>query len=150
MKTNAKVIKRGEITHTPTSARRFSFSRKDLCIPYGLFLLLFVIVPLFLVVYYAFTDANGVFSIANFSAFFADKTKHASERATGRSIIDSQIDDAIKNPLFKGDVVIDEQGRKSVKYIGLDATVILNPDTEEVVTTWKTGSRIKKKYGKGD
>ncbi len=75
MKTNAKVIKRGEITHTPTSARRFSFSRKDLCIPYGLFLLLFVIIPLFLVVYYAFTDANGVFSFANFSAFFTDKTK---------------------------------------------------------------------------
>ena len=82
--------------------------------------------------------------------YFADKTKHASERATGRSIGDSQIDDAISNPLFKGDVVIDEQGRKSVKYIGTDATVILNPDTEEVITTWKTGSRTKKKYGKGD
>ena len=82
--------------------------------------------------------------------FFADKTKHASERAIGRSVSDSQIDDAIKNPLFKGNVVIDEQGRKSVKYIGNDATVVLNPDTEEVVTTWKTGSRTKKKYGKGD
>ena len=82
--------------------------------------------------------------------YFADKTKHASERATGRSIGDSQIDDAISNPLFKGDVVIDEQGRKSVKYIGTDATVILNPDTKEVITTWKTGSRTKKKYGKGD
>lgn len=82
--------------------------------------------------------------------FFADKTKHASERATGRSIDDSQIDDAISNPLFKGEVVVDEQGRKSVKYIGTDATVILNPDTKEVITTWKTGSRTKKKYGKGD
>jgi len=82
--------------------------------------------------------------------FFADKTKHASERATGRNIVDSQIDDAISNPLFKGEVVVDEQGRKSVKYIGTDATVILNPDTKEVITTWKTGSRTKKKYGKGD
>ena len=82
--------------------------------------------------------------------FFADKTKHASERASERSIDDSQIDDAISNPLFKGDVVIDENGRKSVKYIGNDATVILNPDTNEVITTWITGSRTKKKYGKGD
>lgn len=82
--------------------------------------------------------------------FFAEKTKHASERAIGRNIEDFQIDDAINNPLFKSDVVIDEQGRKSVKYIGTDATVILNPDTEEVITTWKTGSRTKKKYGKGD
>ena len=82
--------------------------------------------------------------------YFADKTKHASERAIYRSVEELQIDDAINNPLFKGDVVIDEYGRKSVKYIGTDATVILNPDTNEVVTTWKTGSRTRKKYGKGD
>ena len=82
--------------------------------------------------------------------YFADKTKHASERAIYRNVEDLQIDDAINNPLFKGDVVVDEYGRKSVKYIGTDATVILNPDTEEVITTWKTGSRTRKKYGKGD
>lgn len=82
--------------------------------------------------------------------FFAEKTKHGSERAIKRNIVDSQIDDAINNPLFKGDEVIDEQGRKSVKYIGNDATVVLNPDTGEVITTWKTGSRTRKKYGKGD
>lgn len=82
--------------------------------------------------------------------YFADKTKHASERALGRNIAESQIDDAINNPLSKGDIVIDEQGRKSVKYIGNEATVVLNPDTGEVITTWKTGSRIKKKYGKGE
>ena len=82
--------------------------------------------------------------------FFADKTKHASERAIGRNVDDNQIDDAINNPLHMGDVVVDEQGRKSVKYIGIDATVVLNPDTKEVITTWKTGSRTKKKYGKGD
>lgn len=82
--------------------------------------------------------------------FFAEKTKHASERAISRNVIDFQIDDAISNPLFKGDVIIDTQGRKSVKYIGNDATVVLNPDTGEVITTWKTGSRTKKKYRKDD
>ena len=54
---------------------RFSFSRKQLCIPYGLFLALFVVFPLLLVVYYAFTDANGAISFANFVSFFTDTTK---------------------------------------------------------------------------
>ena len=41
--------------------KRFSltFSRKQLCIPYGLFLIMFVVFPLLLVVYYAFTDSTG-------------------------------------------------------------------------------------------
>ena len=52
-----------------------AFSRKHLSIPYVLFLVLFVVLPLILVVYYAFTDANGVFSFGNFSSFFNDKTK---------------------------------------------------------------------------
>ncbi len=54
---------------------RFGFSRKQLCIPYGLFLVMFVIFPLFLVVYYAFTDKNGAFTFANFASFFTDTTK---------------------------------------------------------------------------
>lgn len=78
--------------------------------------------------------------------FFADKTQHATVRMSERNIADASIDDAIENPLHKGDVVIDEDGRKSVKYIGKDTTVIMNPDTKEVITTWKTGSRVRKKY----
>ena len=82
--------------------------------------------------------------------FFAKKTKHADQRLVERIVSDSAIDDALEHPLYKSDVVIDAKGRPSVKYIGSDATVIFNPDTEEVVTTWRTGSRTKKKYGKGD
>lgn len=47
------------------------FSRKLLAIPYGLFLLLFVVVPLFIIVYYAFTDANGAFTLNNVKDFFS-------------------------------------------------------------------------------
>ena len=54
---------------------RFSFSRKQLCIPYGLFLAMFVVFPLFLVVYYAFTDKTGAFTLMNFIDFFSDTTK---------------------------------------------------------------------------
>lgn len=47
------------------------FSRKHLGIPYGLFLLVFVLFPLVLIVVYAFTDANGRFTFANFVDFFS-------------------------------------------------------------------------------
>ena len=48
------------------------FSRKDLCIPYGVFLVLFVVFPLLLVVYYAFTSKTGAFTFKNFIWFFSD------------------------------------------------------------------------------
>lgn len=82
--------------------------------------------------------------------FFAEKTKHASERMAERDVKDSAIDDALANPLFKGQVITDAQGRKSVKYIGKDVTVIQNPDSGEVITTWKTGSNVRKKFERGD
>ena len=55
--------------------RGFTFSRKQLCIPSGLFLAMFVVFPLLLVVYYAFTDSTGTFTFINFLDFFTDMTK---------------------------------------------------------------------------
>ncbi len=52
----------------------FGFSRKQLCVPYGVFLAFFVIIPLVLIVVYAFTDADGGFSISNFIKFFSSST----------------------------------------------------------------------------
>jgi len=76
MKNEMKCVGREPIKHEVSEKKRyFSFSRKQLCIPYALFLVLFVIFPLLLVVYYAFTDANGVFSLMNFVDFFTDATK---------------------------------------------------------------------------
>lgn len=46
------------------------FTRKQLGIPYGIFLMLFVILPLLVVVYYAFTNGEGYLSFENFLAFF--------------------------------------------------------------------------------
>ena len=54
------------------------FSRKQLCIPYGLFLALFVVIPMLLILFYAFTEtADGAirFSFANFLNFFTSKAK---------------------------------------------------------------------------
>ncbi len=47
------------------------FSRKHLGIPYALFLAVFVLFPLILIVIYAFTDANGMPTIHNFTDFFS-------------------------------------------------------------------------------
>ena len=55
--------------------RKWGFSRKNLCIPYALFLVLFVILPLFVIVYYAFTDNTGAFTLENLVDFFTNATK---------------------------------------------------------------------------
>ncbi|MBR1631818.1 MAG: ABC transporter permease [Paludibacteraceae bacterium] len=44
--------------------------RANWTIPYVIFMAFFVVLPLLLVVYYAFIDANGNFSLANFGKFF--------------------------------------------------------------------------------
>lgn len=53
---------------------KFSFSRKQLCVPYGLFLAIFVVLPLLLIVFHAFTDKAGNFSFDNFIRFFTSST----------------------------------------------------------------------------
>ena len=52
--------------------RTFRFSRKNLSIPYVIFLAVFVVIPLFVLVYYAFTDRDGHVSLRNFIGFFTD------------------------------------------------------------------------------
>ncbi len=54
---------------------KFHLSRKDLCIPYGLFMLLFVVFPLLLIIYYAFTDkTTGQFTFNNFVTVFSSSS----------------------------------------------------------------------------
>lgn len=50
----------------------FRFSRKQLCLPYALFLALFVVAPLFVIIYYAFTNGEGKFTVENLQGFFTD------------------------------------------------------------------------------
>ena len=51
--------------------RRFNF-RGSLVIPYGVFMVLFVIFPLLLIFYFAFTDANGNFTLNNWGTIFSE------------------------------------------------------------------------------
>ena len=71
--TDNKLISKSEITAS-ANTKLPSFSRKSLCIPYGLFLALFVVFPLFLIIYYAFTSKTGAFSFQNFIDFFSNPT----------------------------------------------------------------------------
>ena len=48
------------------------FSRKQLRIPYLVFLLVFVVLPLFVILYYARKNGEGQFTWENFSDFFLD------------------------------------------------------------------------------
>lgn len=48
------------------------FSRKSLCIPYALFLAIFVAAPLLVLIYYAFTDGTGSPTISNLTGFFTN------------------------------------------------------------------------------
>lgn len=50
--------------------KKSSFGKGILAIPYAVFLIMFVIIPLCVVVYYGFTDSNGKVSFENFIAFF--------------------------------------------------------------------------------
>ncbi len=51
---------------------KIRFKRSQLCIPYAVFLILFVIAPLLVIVYYAFTNGQGKFTADNFLNFFSN------------------------------------------------------------------------------
>ena len=53
---------------------KIKFTRKMLSIPYAVFMILFVVIPVLLVVFYAFTDAKGHFSFGNVVSFFSNST----------------------------------------------------------------------------
>lgn len=47
------------------------FSRRYLCIPYCIFLIFFVVLPVIVIFYYAVTNGEGEFTLNNLSAFFS-------------------------------------------------------------------------------
>ncbi len=69
----ARVIKK-EPFKSQKVVRGIGFTRSQLCIPYGLFLSLFVVFPLLLIIYYAFTSKTGSFTFNNFITFFTNPT----------------------------------------------------------------------------
>ncbi len=48
---------------------------KSLSLPFALFLVLFVIIPILFIIFYAFTDAQGYFTFTAFTSFFTNSVK---------------------------------------------------------------------------
>ncbi len=95
-------------------------------------------------------DGNGGIIKTKNGIGVSSISKHTIERANERNVSRQDIANALENPLNIRDVVVDDSGRKSQRFIGANATVNINPDTGNVITVWKTGSATKKKYLKGE
>ncbi len=90
---------------------------------------------------------TGLIGLKNGSVEIKDISQHLFERKTFRDVPYEDMSDAFTKPLNNATIVTDNQGKKSIKYIGKKATVIVNPDTGVVITVWKTGKSTIKKYG---
>lgn len=77
-------------------------------------------------------------------------SRHQFDRMDERCVSIKDVKNALMHPLHIADVKTDEKGRKSQRFIGSKATVNINVETGNIVTTWKTGQRILKKYKDGD
>ena len=62
------------VLQTPKRRKRINF-RASLCMPYAVFMLLFVVLPLCFIFYYAFTDSDGQFSINSWKLIFTSIDK---------------------------------------------------------------------------
>jgi spermidine/putrescine transport system permease protein len=60
--------------------------RKALTIPYAAFLVFFVIFPILLIFFYAFTDKQGNFTLQNFQDVFAGDASNATFKVIGTSL----------------------------------------------------------------
>ena len=74
-------------------------------------------------------------------------SEHMFEMAKKRGVELNDAMDAIANPLHETPVKI-EDGRPSKKLIGEKATVAVNPETNVIITTYGTGTKERRKYGK--
>lgn len=83
--------------------------------------------------------ANGV-SVTHISKHALDRAEELSRYVTAK-----EIENALTKPIHIDKISANSNGR-SQRFIGNDATVNVNPDTGNIITVWKTGNKIKKRY----
>ena len=76
------------------------------------------------------------------------KSNHLEVRLKERSITLEEVIDSLKNPLEICDIEVDDDGKKSQKFIGEKATTSINPETGVIITVWRTGKRTIRKIMK--
>lgn len=72
-------------------------------------------------------------------------TDHLAARVVARKIPIADVKDALTNPIKEGTVRVETDGRKSRQLIGKSAIVVVNPETGNLITAWRTS---RKKAGK--
>lgn len=90
---------------------------------------------------------TGLIGLKNGDVEIKDISQHLFERKSFRDVPYEDMANAFTKPLNDAIITVDKNGRKSIKYIGKNATIVVNPDTGVVVTVWKTGKSTVKKYG---
>ncbi|MGE5627818.1 MAG: minor capsid protein [Solirubrobacterales bacterium] len=75
-------------------------------------------------------------------------SEHLTERAIQRKVSAIEARDALINPLKIGKIVSKENGN-SQEFVGEFARVIINPDTGNIITIWKTSSKLRTKLKGG-
>lgn len=72
---------------------------------------------------------------------------HFKERLLGRGVSENDVINTLKNPLHIGKIKYGEKGSSQV-FIGNNATIVINPDSGVLISTYPTGRERRKKYGK--
>ena len=75
-------------------------------------------------------------------------TNHALERAIERGVSRESILEALKFPLEIKEIKIDKLGRSSQRFIGQKAEVVINPETQQIVSVNPTATKKIKKITK--
>ena len=73
---------------------------------------------------------------------------HLLDQSAKREVDLEAVKEALIDPLHVSEPKQNERNELSVKYIGKQATVAFNPETNTVVTTWRTGKRTAAKFEK--
>lgn len=71
---------------------------------------------------------------------------HLRDQALHRGFTVDGVREALTNPLHVDSVRVDDNG-SSVRYIGREVTVNINPETGKITTGWPTGRKDRRKYG---
>lgn len=82
-------------------------------------------------------------SLGNIENRFTD---HVRLKMDERAVSLEAVIDADTEPLHRTPIIVDEFGRPSYKQIGKDATIVVNPETNSIISVWRTGKRDRRRY----
>ncbi|WP_280634211.1 phage minor capsid protein [Anaerovorax sp. IOR16] len=75
-------------------------------------------------------------------------SKHFGERCIGRNVSAKDVQDALINPMKVGKIKAKDNG-VSQEFFGEKARVQINPETGNLITTWKTSNKLRNKLKGG-